>query len=127
MDIPLQLDRRPSRAPAARRVSAIPERRMALLRGSVQHERGVLAVCRALASGRRPRDVEEEQGREGGVSCVLSFESIYCLLGTRRSVGVWADVRSRVRYRRMGEVSILRLAVFGQDGSILPDVSHKSP
>ena len=66
LDISDEHDRGSRRAPAARWVPALPERRVAVLRGRIQHQRRVHPLRCALARGRRPR-AEEEQGREGRV------------------------------------------------------------
>lgn len=52
MDTPTQLDCRPRSPAAARRVSALPQCGMAVLRGRGEHQRGLCALRGALARGR---------------------------------------------------------------------------
>lgn len=65
-DLPRELDSRARRPAPARRVPALPERGVAVLRRRVLDERRVCTLRRALARGRGAR-AEEGQGFEGGV------------------------------------------------------------
>ena len=78
MDISDEHHRGSRRAPAARWVPALPKRRVAVLRGRVQHKRRVHPLRRALARRRRPR-TEEEQGHEGGVR-LLCIRLLFCYI-----------------------------------------------
>jgi hypothetical protein len=64
MDPPLQRDDRPRRTTTTRRVSAVLERRVALLHRRDQHEHWVRPLLRDVAGRRGGGREEEEEGKD---------------------------------------------------------------